>query len=344
MIQPAQFDADLRDLNTLHLPARASRLQPIDEAADLPELTDTLVQRAEPLLVLGGGSNIVFAADFPGTVLHMRTHGVTVLERSTGSVCVSVAAGESWHDWVLHALEQGWHGLENLALIPGTVGAAPVQNIGAYGVELKDHVDHVEAWDTVSRTWLRLGAAECRFGYRDSIFKHELAGRALITRVAFRLSTRPDVRCGYADLQQTLALRGITEPAPRDVFDAVCAVRSAKLPDPAVLGNAGSFFRNPVLSAADAARLLAAHPDAPHYPAADDTVKFAAAWLIDQGGWAGRRVGDAGVHERQALVLVNHGHASATALLALARAIQDDVYARYGVSLEPEPLILGAPT
>jgi UDP-N-acetylmuramate dehydrogenase len=243
---------------------------------------------------------------------------------------VSVAAGESWHDWVRHALAQGWHGLENLALIPGTVGAAPVQNIGAYGVELKDHVDHVEAWDTVSRTWLRLGAAECRFGYRDSIFKHELAGRAIITRVAFRLSTRPDVRCAYADLQRELASRGIAEPTPQDVFDAVCAVRRAKLPDPAVLGNAGSFFRNPVLSAADAARLLAAHPDAPHYPAHDGSVKFAAAWLIDQGGWKGRRIGDAGVHERQALVLVNHGQASAARTARLARAIQDDVRNRYG--------------
>lgn len=342
MIQPAQLDADLRDLNTLHLSARASRLQPVDDSADLPELTDATAHRAAPLLVLGGGSNIVFAADFTGTVLHMRTHGVTVLARSTESICVSVAAGESWHDWVRHALAQGWHGLENLALIPGTVGAAPVQNIGAYGVELKDHVDHVEAWDTVSRTWLRLGAAECRFGYRDSIFKHELAGRAIITRVAFRLSTRPDVRCAYADLQRELASCGKTEPTPQDVFDAVCAVRRAKLPDPAVLSNAGSFFRNPVLSAADAARLLAAHPDAPHYPAHDGSVKFAAAWLIDQGGWKGRRIGDAGVHERQALVLVNHGQASAAELLDLARAIQDDVRNRYGVNLEPEPLILRA--
>ena len=343
MIQPAQLDADLRDLNTLHLPARTSRLQPVDDSADLPELTDAPARRAGALLVLGGGSNIVFATDFPGTVLHMRTRGVDVLERSHEEVCVSVAAGESWHDWVQHALAEGWYGLENLALIPGTVGAAPVQNIGAYGVELKDHVDHVEAWDTVSRTWLRLGAAECRFGYRDSIFKHELAGRAIITRVAFRLSTRPDVRCAYADLQRELASCGKTEPTPQDVFDAVCAVRRAKLPDPAVLGNAGSFFRNPVLSAADAARLLAAHPDAPHYPAHDGSVKFAAAWLIDQGGWKGHRIGDAGVHEQQALVLVNHGQASAAELLELARAIQDDVRNRYGVSLEPEPLILRTP-
>jgi UDP-N-acetylmuramate dehydrogenase len=343
MIQPAQLDADLSDLNSLHLPARASRLQPVDQAADLPELTDVRARRAGALLVLGGGSNIVFATDFPGTVLHMRTRGVDVLERSHEDVCVSVAAGVSWHDWVQQALAEGWYGLENLALIPGTVGAAPVQNIGAYGVELKDHVDHVEAWDTVSRTWLRLGATECRFGYRDSIFKHELAGRAIITRVAFRLSTRPHVRCSYVDLQRALASRGIAEPTPQNVFDAVCAVRRMKLPDPAVLGNAGSFFRNPVLSAAEAARLLAAHPDAPHYPAPDGSVKFAAAWLIDQGGWKGRRIGDAGVHEHQALVLVNHGHASAAQLLALARAIQDDVRNRYGISLEPEPLILRAP-
>ncbi|MDP2868380.1 UDP-N-acetylmuramate dehydrogenase [Methyloversatilis sp.] len=340
MIQPLQTDADLRNLNTLHLPARAARLQPVDDAADLPVLTDAALDVGGPVLVLGGGSNIVFGRDVDGTVLHMRTRGIDVLGRTGNDVLVSVAAGENWHDWVAHALAQGWHGLENLALIPGTVGAAPVQNIGAYGVELIDYLDHVDAWDMTDRRWLRLGADECRAGYRDSVFKRELAGRAVITRVAFRLGTRPEVRCDYADLQRELSSRGVTQVTPQHVFDAVCAVRRAKLPDPAVLGNAGSFFRNPVLPADAAATLLAAHPDAPHHPAADGAVKFAAAWLIDHCGWKGVRRGEAGVHDRQALVLVNHGEASATDLLDLAADIRASVHARFGVTLEPEPLIL----
>lgn len=342
MTAPAPLDhADLRALNTLHLPARAARLQPVEDAADLPALTAAVADRGEPLLVLGGGSNIVFAGDFAGTVLHMRTRGIELLAQDGDTVQVAVAAGELWHDWVASALERGWYGLENLALIPGTVGAAPVQNIGAYGIELVDRLQAVEAWDLEARQWLRLSAAECEMGYRDSVFKRRLAGRAVITRVIFRLSTVPDLRAQYADLQRELAARGITAPTPRDVFDAVCAIRRAKLPDPAQIGNAGSFFRNPVLDAADAARLLAAHPDAPHYPAAGGAVKFAAAWFIDRCGWKGVRRGDAGVHERQALVLVNHGQATAAELLALARDIQADVLARYGVAIEPEPVIVG---
>lgn len=340
MIQPALPDADLSRLNTLHLSARAHHLQSVDDQLDLPALTTGLRAAGEPVLVLGGGSNIVFGGDFAGTVLHMRTRGIDVLESSADGVLVSVAAGEPWHDWVAHALSRGWHGLENLALIPGTVGAAPIQNIGAYGVELIDRLDHVEAWDMEDARWLRLSAAECRAGYRDSIFKRDLAGRAVIARVAFRLSRRPEVRWGYADLRRELAARSIATPTPQDVFDAVCAVRRAKLPDPAVLGNVGSFFRNPVLPAADAAQLLARYPDAPHYPASDGAVKFAAAWLIDQCGWKGVRRGDAGVHDRQALVLVNHGHATADALLGLAVDIQHSVKARFDVRLEPEPLIL----
>lgn len=341
MTHPALPDADLRPLNTLHLPARAARLQPVDVAADLPALTAALRQRGEPVLVLGGGSNIVFAADFPGTVLHMRNRGIETVSATADEVIVAVAAGESWHDWVSTALDRGWYGLENLALIPGTVGAAPVQNIGAYGVELVDRLHAVECWDMQDARWLTLTADECAMAYRDSIFKRALAGRAIITRVLFRLSLRPDVRAGYADLQRELSARGIAQPTPLDVFDAVCVVRRAKLPDPALIGNAGSFFRNPVLPAADAARLLAAHPDAPHYPAPDGAMKFAAAWFIDRCGWKGRRRGDAGVHDRQALVLVNHGQATAADLMTLARDIQSDVARRYGVTLEPEPVVVG---
>jgi UDP-N-acetylmuramate dehydrogenase len=340
MTVPALLDANLRELNTLHLSARAARLQPVDDAADLPALTEALQQRGERMLILGGGSNVVFATDFPGTVLQMRTRGIELLERDGDTVLVAVAAGENWHDWVSHALDQGWHGLENLALIPGTVGAAPVQNIGAYGVELVDLLERVEVWDMQVRRWLDLTVADCAMAYRDSVFKHGLAGRAIITRVVFRLSLKPAVRADYADLQRELAACGIAAPTPRDVFDAVCAVRRAKLPDPAVIGNAGSFFRNPVLPAAAAARVLANHPDAPHYPATDGTVKFAAAWFIDRCGWKGARRGDAGVHDRQALVLVNHGGATADQLLTLAADIQASVRERFGVDIEPEPLVV----
>ncbi|WP_026224587.1 UDP-N-acetylmuramate dehydrogenase [Methyloversatilis thermotolerans] len=339
-MQPALIDADLSAFNTLHLAARAARLRLVDDARALPALTAEADASGEPLLILGGGSNIVFGADFPGTVLHMRTRGIDVLTVDGEHITVAVAAGEAWHDWVTHTLAQGWYGLENLALIPGTVGAAPVQNIGAYGLELADRLDHVEAWDRSDRRWLRLDRDACQLAYRDSVFKRDLAGRAIITRVAFKLTLRPDVRADYADLQRELAATGIAQATPHDVYRAVCAVRRRKLPDPAQLGNAGSFFRNPVLAGDAASRLLAEHPEVPHYPAPDGAVKFAAAWFIDRCGWKGVRRGDAGVHERQALVLVNHGHATAGELLALAADIQSSVRDRFGVWLEPEPLIV----
>ncbi|MEO9382537.1 UDP-N-acetylmuramate dehydrogenase [Chromobacterium phragmitis] len=334
-------DVDLRPHNTFGMAARAARFCQLENLADLPALLAHPLYRQGPGLWLGGGSNLLLTRDYPGLVIKVALSGIRLQEDMGDEVIVEAAAGENWHGFVQRALAQGWYGLENLSLIPGTVGASPVQNIGAYGVEVKDHLHEVVCAQLDRQGEpLVLSNAECRFGYRDSVFKHEAAGKLLVTAVRFRLSRRADLRTGYGDIAKQLAEDGITSPSPLDVSRAVIAIRQSKLPDPAKLGNAGSFFKNPIVSAAQAQALLADHPHLPHYPAADGRVKLAAGWLIDQCGLKGYRDGDAGVHDRQALVLVNHGHASGEQMRALARKVQDDVRQRFGVELEPEPLIL----
>jgi UDP-N-acetylmuramate dehydrogenase len=336
-----QADVDLRPYNTFGLAARAAHFCRLDDLADLPALLAHALYRQGPALWLGGGSNLLLTRDYPGLVIKVALTGIRLLREDGDHVIVEAAAGENWHDFVLHTLAQGWYGLENLSLIPGTVGASPVQNIGAYGVEVKDHL-HEVVCAQLDRDGapLVLSNADCRFGYRDSVFKHEAAGRLLVTAVRFKLSRHASLRTGYGDIARQLAADGITAPTPSDVSRAVIAIRQSKLPDPAVLGNAGSFFKNPVVSAALAGKLLASHPQLPHYPAADGRVKLAAGWLIDQCGLKGYRDGDAGVHAKQALVLVNYGEASGAQLHALARKVQEAVRERFGVALEPEPLIL----
>ncbi|OHX14403.1 UDP-N-acetylmuramate dehydrogenase [Chromobacterium sphagni] len=334
-------DHDLRPLNTFGMAARAAHFCRLDNLADLPDLLTHPLYLQGPVLWLGGGSNLLLTRDYPGLVAKVGLAGIRLLEEDGDDVVVEAAAGENWHDFVLHALEQGWYGLENLSLIPGTVGACPVQNIGAYGVEVKDHLQEVVcARLDHGGEALVLSNADCRFGYRDSVFKHEAAGKLLVTAVRFRLSRRASLRTGYGDIQQQLERQGVSEPTPQDVSRAVIAIRRSKLPDPAALGNAGSFFKNPVVSRARAEALLAAHPKLPHYPTADGQVKLAAGWLIDQCGLKGYRNGDAGVHQKQALVLVNYGQARGEEIHALARQVQDAVAQRFGVRLEPEPLIL----
>jgi UDP-N-acetylmuramate dehydrogenase len=241
---------------------------------------------------------------------------------------------------VLWTLEQGLPGLENLALIPGTVGAAPVQNIGAYGVELKDRFDSLDAVDLVTGRTVTLDAAACRFGYRDSVFKQHLAGKSVITRVRFRLPRPWAPVLGYLDLERKRAETGIAEPDARTIFDWVCAIRRAKLPDPAVIGNAGSFFKNPVVSAEQCRDIIDRDPEVVHYPLPDGSVKLAAGWLIDACGWKGKAVGGAAVYDKQALVLVNRGGATGGEVVTLARAIQESVYGRFGIRLEPEPVVV----
>lgn len=295
-----------------------------------------------PVLVLGGGSNVVFTRDFDGLVLLDEIAGRQVVREDDDAWYVEAGGGENWHAFVAWTLENGMPGLENLALIPGTVGAAPIQNIGAYGLEMRTYFDSLVAVELATGRSERFDAAHCAFGYRDSFFKREGLGRFAIASVTFRLPKRWTPRLAYADVTRELDARGIAPDAatPRDVFDAVVAIRRAKLPDPLVLGNAGSFFKNPVIDAGPFDALRARAPDVVSYPQPDGRVKLAAGWLIDRCGWKGRALGNAAVHDRQALVLVNRGGATGAEVLALARAIQDDVRERFGVELEPEPVCL----
>ncbi|CAB3625084.1 MAG: UDP-N-acetylmuramate dehydrogenase [Achromobacter pulmonis] len=328
---------DLSVLNTLGLAATARACVTLEDVAQLPGLS-ALAAQYEPLLVLGGGSNVVLPESVPGLVARVALRGVRLLRAEAGAWLVEAAGGETWHGFVAECVKQGWDGLENLALIPGTVGAAPVQNIGAYGVELADRFDSLTAWDVQAGRYVDMSAADCRFAYRDSVFKHQPPGRWVIVAVRLRLPRPWRPVLSYPDLQRYPGLAG--EPSARAIFEAVCEIRRAKLPDPAVTGNAGSFFKNPIVSAARRDALAALHPGLVSYPQPDGSYKLAAGWLIDQCGWKGRSLGAAGVHERQALVLVNRGGATAADILALARAIQDSVAERYGVALEPEPVMV----
>jgi UDP-N-acetylmuramate dehydrogenase len=332
--------ASLREFNSFGLPAVAQTLVHLETEADVRRVVDHPELGRAPKFVLGGGSNVVFTRDVTAVVLKVEIPGRRLVRETADAWIVEAGAGENWHAFVAWTLAQGWPGLENLALIPGSVGAAPVQNIGAYGVELKDRFDSLDAVDLVTGRSVTLDAAACRFDYRDSIFKHELAGKSVITRVRFALPRAGRPALGYLDLERKIAETGVTEPDAKTVFDWVCAIRRAKLPDPAVIGNVGSFFKNPVVSAEQCRDITGRDPEIVHYPLPDGSVKLAAGWLIDACGWKGKSVGRAGVYERQALVLVNRGGASGAEVVTLARAIQESVYGRFGIRLEPEPVIV----
>jgi UDP-N-acetylmuramate dehydrogenase len=300
-----------------------------------------LLREAEPTpLILGGGSNMLLPERLERHVLHNQIRGMATLSATAGEVTVQVGAGMSWHDLVTWAVEQGLGGIENLALIPGTVGAAPMQNIGAYGVELEETFAWLEAIDTDTGVLRRFDHAECAFGYRQSVFKSELRDRYVITSVALTLKKQPRLRLDYGDIRASLAEEGVVHPGLKDVYDAVIRIRRSKLPDPSVLGNAGSFFKNPVIPRSQWAALKATWPGLPGWPQGDAGVKVPAGWLIDQAGWKGFRRGDCGVHARQALVLVNYGAASGAEILALAEEIAADIHRRYGIRLEKEVNVL----
>ncbi|HET7586719.1 MAG TPA: UDP-N-acetylmuramate dehydrogenase [Gammaproteobacteria bacterium] len=328
-------DVSLAVHNTLRVRARARQLAELKDASRLPELLDKL---DAPPLVLGQGSNVLFTGDVAGAILVMGTRGVQVEETGDGA-CVTVAAGESWDGFVRWSLAQGFAGLENLTLIPGTVGAAPIQNIGAYGVEIAEFVERVEVWDVRERRAMILDKAACAFSYRDSLFKRE-PDRYIVIAVRFLLPRVQPLRLEYAGVRQELARMNVAEPTPRSVAEAVRALRRRKLPDPAVIGNAGSFFKNPLVPAAQAAELKRAYPDMMQWPAPDEQVKLSAGWLIEACGFKGMREGDAGISERHALVLVNYGHASGEQLWALAKSVIHGVQSRFDVTLEPEPRII----
>lgn len=347
-------NVSLQPHNSFGIAARALQLVRVASPADVAAVLADPALRALPKFVLGGGSNIVITGDVRPLVLKVEIRGRRLVREEARAWIVEAGGGENWHDTVAWTLDQGLPGLENMALIPGTVGASPVQNIGAYGVELQDRFDSLDAIDLDTGKSFTLDAAQCGFGYRDSIFKHPpaapglgLAGKALITQVRFRLPKPWKPVLGYADLERRMAQDGVTDVAQvtaRQVFDWVCEIRRAKLPDPAVLGNAGSFFKNPTVSPEQCADIIARDPKVVHYPMPDGSIKLAAGWLIDACGWKGKAVGNAAVYDKQALVLVNKGGVANPVtggeVMTLAKAIQTSVYERFGIRLEPEPVVV----
>jgi len=337
-------DAPLRQRNTFGVAAYAPLLAEVADPAALPELLARPGFRGRPLLLLGGGSNLLLVGDVEQPVVALSRREVAVITQSgSDATIVRADAGVSWHELVMQTLALGLAGLENLALIPGTVGAAPIQNIGAYGVEVRRFVHAVEAFEPATGLLHRLDPGSCAFGYRDSVFKRQ-SDRYIVTAVEFALPRVGTLMLDYAGLRDELLAMGVDAPTPTGVAAAVIAIRQRKLPDPAVLGNAGSFFKNPVVPAALADALAARNPSLPVFRAGDNPAlrKLSAAWLIDACGWKGHRDGDAGIADAHALVLVNHGGATGQQLLDLARRVAESVQARFGVALEPEPRVVGA--
>jgi UDP-N-acetylmuramate dehydrogenase len=333
-------DVSLQAFNTFRLQARAARYLRVTEPGQLAQVAADPALAALPRLVLGGGSNLLLTRDVDALVLHMGLLGKAIVGATADAVLVRAGAGENWHGFVEWTLSQGLGGMENLALIPGTVGASPIQNIGAYGAEVKDVFHALTVFDFASGATRTMTAAECRFGYRDSVFKHAEGKDLVVLDVTFALPRAWTPNLRYAELSQALAADGIARPTPRQVGEAVVAIRRRKLPDPLEIGNAGSFFKNPVVPGEQCAQLLASWPDLVHHRQPDGSEKLAAGWLIDRCGWKGRTLGRAGVYPKQALVLVNNGGATGEEVVALARAIQQDVRARFGVELEPEPVMV----
>ncbi len=332
-------NASLAQRNTLRVDARAKLLAEVDDPRTLRELLHMPAIRSGRVLVLGEGSNILFTRDFDGTVVRMVTRGVETVDESSNRPRVRVAAGERWDDLVRWTLGHGYAGLENLIMIPGTVGAAPLQNIGAYGVEVAEFVECVEAFDRESGRSVELDRDACAFGYRDSTFKRQ-PQRYVITAVTFALPRERLPRIDYAGISEQLGRMDIARPTPFHIAEAVVQLRTRKLPDPALIGNAGSFFKNPIISTEQARVLQDAHPELPHWKMSDDTQKLSAAWLIEACGFKGLREGDAGISSRHALVLVNHGTATGPQLWTLAQRVMRGVEQRFGVRLEPEPHIV----
>ena len=334
-------NVSLQGRNTFRVPARAEMMADVRRSDALAELFDFAMLRNGPVLVLGEGSNLLFAGDFPGVVVCLTTAGVRIVRDDGDSALVRAEAGMGWNDLVGWTLAKGLCGLENMALIPGTVGAAPIQNIGAYGVEVGEFVETVEAFQRDTGQIKRLAAADCAFGYRDSVFKRD-ADRWVVTAVELRLPRERELRTDYAGVREELARMGVDAPRAVHVAEAISRIRTRKLPNPALIGNAGSFFKNPVVPVATAETLRERHPDLPVFGNDPLARKLSAAWLIEAAGWKGFRDGDAGVSDMHSLVLVNHGAATGAQLLALARRVAASVHDRFGIALEPEPRIIGA--
>ena len=336
-----QENFSLRKYNSFGIDVSARYFSTFTDTTQLAELADKAFQfqssaGTDPLMVLGGGSNILFTRDRNGYVLKNDIPGIEKTGEDEEHVYVAVGAGENWHQLVLHTIANGWAGLENLSLIPGNTGASPMQNIGAYGVELKDVFYELEAWHLFDKTLVKFSAADCAFGYRESVFKHKFRNQFVITKVVFRLFKTPRFNISYGAIREELEKAGVSTLTLRAVSDAVIRIRSSKLPDPAVIGNAGSFFKNPEIPADQFLLLKNTYPSIVGYPTTVGQVKLAAGWLIEQAGWKGFREGDAGCHAKQALVLVNYGAAKGSEILSLSEKIKASVAKKFGVMLHTE--------
>lgn len=326
---------DLQPFNTFGIQAEAARFGIFRSVEELKSLLSAH-PKDESLLILGGGSNLLFTKNFDGLVLKNEIKGIEVVQELQDEVILKAGAGERWHDFVLKSIELDLFGLENLSLIPGTVGASPIQNIGAYGVEVKDVFHSLEAYHIDSGSIHTFFLDDCAFGYRDSIFKNKYKGQYVILSVSYRLRKTPNLRLQYGAIAQELANAGIQEPAASDISDVVIRIRQSKLPDPTTLGNAGSFFKNPVITLEKYTELKNAFPEIPSYPVDAQHTKVPAGWLIEQAGWKGKRIGNCGVHENQALVLVNYGGATGTEIFNLSERIVSDINQKFGIRLERE--------
>lgn len=333
-------NASLQGRTTFRVPARAELLIDVNRADVLPELFNLRALQTRETLVLGGGSNVLFVGDWPGVVVSMATGGIDVLDDRGEAAIVYVDAGENWNDFVHWSLGHGYVGLENLALIPGSVGAAPIQNIGAYGVEVGEFIHRVEVFDRTQKAFAHLTGAQCEFAYRDSVFKRD-PNRYLVTRVEFLLPRTRELRLDYAGVREELARMNVQTPSAATVAEAVIRLRTRKLPNPALIANAGSFFKNPIVSADTADQLRRQYPQMPIWDGADNAHKLSAAWLIEACNFKGLREGDAGVSTQHALVLVNHANATGEQIWTLAQRIRKTVHEHFGVQLQPEPQVVG---
>ncbi|ADX68386.1 MULTISPECIES: UDP-N-acetylmuramate dehydrogenase [Weeksella] len=332
----------LKYYNTFRLSVVARYFIEAKSLEDLQFALDFAKEKSLQLLFLGGGSNVLFLDNFDGLVIKLSLKGISIVKETEDIVWIKAMAGENWHQFVLSTLDKGFGGLENLSLIPGNVGTAPMQNIGAYGVEIKDTLIEVEALKILDNTIHIFSKEACRFGYRESIFKNEEKGNFVLVSATFELTKRShQLKTSYGAIQQELTLEGISTPTIKDISSAVIKIRQSKLPDPDVIPNSGSFFKNPSVSVEKYRELQTSYPEIVAYPNADGSMKIAAGWLIENAGWKGKRFGDAGVHAKQALVLVNYGNATGEEIYKLSEKIVTDIYAKYGIYMEREVNVIG---
>ncbi len=335
-----QTDYSLKALNTFGVDVQAAHYTEITSETQLQALLQEPQWQKTPKMILGGGSNVLFTQDFPGLMIKNNILGIKTIKEDNDHVWLNVGAGENWHDFVMYCIDHHYAGIENLSLIPGTIGAAPMQNIGAYGTEIKDCFDTLNAIQIKSGISQQFDNSSCKFGYRDSVFKRQCKNQFVITTVTLRLNKQPIFNTSYGAITKMLDTMNIKDLSIRAISDAVISLRQQKLPDPKKIGNAGSFFKNPIISQTQLEIIKQQYSDIPHHSITDNTIKIPAAWLIEQCGWKGKRCGDTGVHEQQALVIVNHNNADGISIKKLSEDIQESVLEKFNIQLESEVNII----